>query len=184
MTDWVAENRSSAWVPGRWRLSARLLVVDPAERVLLVPVRDPVDGREWWETPGGGVDPDESVVAAAVRETREETGYLIDPPVVGPLIWRGAVRYSWLGVRRLSRQMIYRVDLADMPVRVARALVDDELGALGEPRWLSADEVVASPIPVAPFRDLREWHRVFTARELVDSATMDWEPRRWEVSPV
>jgi 8-oxo-dGTP pyrophosphatase MutT (NUDIX family) len=51
-----------------------VIVEDPRGRVLLLQ-RGPTDpwmpGR--WNLPGGGVDPGESPVEAAMRETREET---------------------------------------------------------------------------------------------------------------
>ena len=51
------------------RLSARLFVVDPADRLLLLDCTDPADpGTDWWEVPGGGVEPGEDEVVAAVRE--------------------------------------------------------------------------------------------------------------------
>jgi 8-oxo-dGTP pyrophosphatase MutT (NUDIX family) len=60
------------------RDTARLIVLDPAGRVLLFrftpPGRDP-----FWATPGGAVDPGEDFPAAARRELFEETGIIADP---------------------------------------------------------------------------------------------------------
>ena len=46
-----------------------------ADRVVLVRQYRHVAGRDSWEIPGGGVGPDEEVLAAAQRELREEAGY-------------------------------------------------------------------------------------------------------------
>lgn len=68
---------STASAPVR-RDTARLLVLDPENRVLLFrftpPNRDP-----FWATPGGAVDPGEDFPTAARRELFEETGIVADP---------------------------------------------------------------------------------------------------------
>ena len=57
------------------RRAGRVIVLDPDDRVLLLRYdEDPPAGRHW-ATPGGGLDPGESYVAAASRELAEETGW-------------------------------------------------------------------------------------------------------------
>jgi 8-oxo-dGTP diphosphatase len=57
------------------RRAGRVIVLDPADRVLLLRYdNDPPDGRHW-ATPGGGLNPGESYAAAASRELTEETGW-------------------------------------------------------------------------------------------------------------
>jgi 8-oxo-dGTP pyrophosphatase MutT (NUDIX family) len=58
----------------RFRPTARLLVLDPADRILLFSAEDP-RGRFWF-TPGGGLRTGENPVAAAARELAEETGHI------------------------------------------------------------------------------------------------------------
>ena len=43
------------------RTAARVILIDTAERVLLLGARDPADGRVVWFVPGGGVEADESL---------------------------------------------------------------------------------------------------------------------------
>ncbi|MCU1488835.1 MAG: hypothetical protein JWM85_240 [Acidimicrobiaceae bacterium] len=52
----------------------RVLCLDADGRLLLMKWRDPVDGHETWEPPGGAVEPGETLLDAAVRELGEETG--------------------------------------------------------------------------------------------------------------
>jgi len=56
-------------------LDVRAAVLDEAGRLLLV--REAADGR--WAMPGGFADVNEGLVAGAVREVREESGYLVEP---------------------------------------------------------------------------------------------------------
>ena len=61
----------------RRRLSARLLIVNDAGRLLLfrfVHKTGPLAGQDFWATPGGGVEEGETLDQAAVRELAEETG--------------------------------------------------------------------------------------------------------------
>ncbi len=54
-----------------------LVVVDGDQRLLVD--ENPVGRPAGWYLPGGGVDHGESVVAAAIREAREETGIEVRP---------------------------------------------------------------------------------------------------------
>ena len=71
----------------RRRRSARLLIIEPAGRVLLfrfVFKKGPLAGEDYWATPGGGVEEGETFEQAAIRELREETGIPVEsvgPPV-------------------------------------------------------------------------------------------------------
>ena len=66
------------------RPSARVIVIDGTDSVLLFLVKDPVDPKPpLWITPGGGINPGEALGEAAARELSEETGLLIDPAELG-----------------------------------------------------------------------------------------------------
>ncbi len=68
------------------RTAARVVVLNADRHVLLIQATDPADPRkgEWWEIPGGGMDPHESSADAARRELREETG-IVDAEI-GPCV--------------------------------------------------------------------------------------------------
>jgi 8-oxo-dGTP diphosphatase len=72
--------------PLRLRPAARAIILDEDDRVLLCRFQFARDGREVvvWATPGGGVEPGESLLAALRRELLEEVGLAIqdEPPHV------------------------------------------------------------------------------------------------------
>lgn len=72
----------------RERLTARVLLFDPADRILLMKGRLPGDptGPAFWFTIGGEREPGEAVLETAAREIVEETG-LADAEL-GPMVWR------------------------------------------------------------------------------------------------
>lgn len=67
---------------GEPRVSARAVVVDSDDRVLLI--RHHADGREFHVLPGGRVEPGETAAEAAAREVLEETGLRVS---IGDLLW-------------------------------------------------------------------------------------------------
>src|SRR5690606_28107491 len=63
------------WVPGPdgvpFRRAARVILLDDADRLLLVRGHDAGEtSRSWWFTVGGGLEPGEDVRAGALRELR------------------------------------------------------------------------------------------------------------------
>lgn len=60
------------------RLAAYAVVVDSEGRILLSWYNGGVRGVPGWTLPGGGVEYDESIEEAIVREVHEETGYVVE----------------------------------------------------------------------------------------------------------
>lgn len=91
--------------PPRERQTARVVLLDPEGRILLMKGRlpDQPQGPWFWYTVGGGVDPGETLTQAAAREVVEETG--LGDVVLGAVVWRDEVILRDVeGEERLFRQ--------------------------------------------------------------------------------
>jgi 8-oxo-dGTP pyrophosphatase MutT (NUDIX family) len=71
----------------RERHTARVLLLDPEDRILLMKGRMPHDptAPAVWFTVGGGAEPGETVFETAAREIVEETGFT--DARLGPVVW-------------------------------------------------------------------------------------------------
>lgn len=88
------------------RTTARVVLLDPADRVLLLHGYDPrTPTLTWWYTPGGGMEPGETLHECALREVVEETG--IRDLRIGPLMWRRRADYPFAGRRYHSDEWFY-----------------------------------------------------------------------------
>ena len=122
------------------RLGARVLLLDPDDRLLLMHAHDPAEpGRRWWELPGGGLHPGETTAQACRRELAEETGIELDE--VGPCVWVRETRFRFRSRHYHRREWVHLARLP-YPVPAARAqtryTANEQLTLLGE-RWWSAE---------------------------------------------
>jgi len=115
------------------RHAVRAIVVDPAQRILLLHYANEFDS--WWIPPGGGIDPGESDEQALRRELREELG--LEEFEIGPLLWESS-RYFTLDAAFCGQNN--RNYLVRVPVMEARAISEAD-----DARWFTLDEVQALP---------------------------------------
>lgn len=121
--------------PLRTRRTARVLLIDDQERLLLFSDSDPgVPGRRWWITPGGGIDPGETDREAAVRELEEETGLLVaEDDLTGPVMTRTVVHgYSDVVIDQEDVFFVCRVPAFDVSTA---GHTEDELLTMAMHRW-------------------------------------------------
>jgi len=126
------------------RLGARVLLVDPDDRLLLLRAHDPAaPDRRWWELPGGGLHPGETTAQACRRELAEETGIKLEPDEVGPCVWVRETHFRFRGRHYHRREWVHLARLPEIGARAhTRHTANEQLTLLGE-RWWSAGELAA-----------------------------------------
>jgi 8-oxo-dGTP pyrophosphatase MutT (NUDIX family) len=154
--------------PLRTRRTARVLVVDESGRMLLFSDSDPgLPGLRWWITPGGGVEPGESDLEAAVREVREETGLSVAASdLVGPLARRHVV-HGYTDVVVQQDEVFLGVTVAPFEVDVAGHTEEERL-TMTEHRWWTRDELATTTETIWPVAVLGLWDRMDLGGESVD----------------
>ena len=137
---------------GRYfRRAARVLLLDPQDRVLLVRGHD-VDRpeRSWWFTVGGGIDAGETPEQAAVRELAEETGLRIDSSdLIGPVLTREAV-FDFEAEHVRQDEVFYYAHLRHVGEISREGWTAVERSFMDEIRWWSASELRKVEIEVFP----------------------------------
>jgi TDG/mug DNA glycosylase family protein len=130
------------------RRGVRALIVDPADRVLLV--RFDFPDKQVWTQPGGGANPGESDEQALRRELAEECG--LREFELGPCIWTRthwtAGMAGWGGQE--ERIYLVRTDAFDPTPEWTPAQLAEE--GMGAQRWFTRSELREAGLIFAPRR--------------------------------
>ncbi len=120
------------------RRAARVLLVDPDNRVLLLHGFNPSAPAElFWFTIGGGIDPEESTAEAAARELLEEAGLAVDPADLGDPVWQRIAEFGFDGRRYRQEEDYFLLRVESVEVSLAGLDTIEQETVVGY-RWWEA----------------------------------------------
>jgi 8-oxo-dGTP pyrophosphatase MutT (NUDIX family) len=132
------------------RVCARVLPVNAAGEVLLLHGWDPAAPEApYWFSVGGGLDEGESLADAAVRETLEELGLVVEPDELVE-VGREDVEFDW-GEWHLVQDQTYfalRLDVDAAEVHF-RGLEPLEVGSIDDAQWWTSEALEADGTAVS-----------------------------------
>jgi 8-oxo-dGTP pyrophosphatase MutT (NUDIX family) len=132
------------------RRAARVLLVDRADRTLLLRGSDPArPGLRWWFTPGGGLEDTETPAEGAARELFEETGLRVDAARLGDPIWHQVTEFSYDNRHYRQDQDFFLGRVDEWQVDTAGFDAEEKL-SIDAHRWWSAEELDAADETVYP----------------------------------
>jgi len=134
------------------RRAARVLLLDSADRVLLIRSAlvpgDPAGGYAWF-TPGGGVEDGESLAVAAARELREEVGLAADVADLRPVAYTsGHADLGWANGLFRDDFFLHRVDSHQVDTSAQTAF---EWSHYDGHQWWTLAELATTTETIYPF---------------------------------
>ncbi|MEU4230095.1 NUDIX domain-containing protein [Nonomuraea sp. NPDC026600] len=134
-----------------FRSTARVLLVDAVDRLLvyrglLLQVEEPFYA---WFTPGGAVDPGETLHQAAARELGEELGYVIAPSVLGPVVATSSGTWSLGGETFSSVDSYFFLRVSGLEVDTS-GMDDEERRVTDRFEWWTVSQLRSAAELVVP----------------------------------
>ena len=125
------------------RTSARVVLLDECDRVLLLRGHDPqTPDVPFWFTVGGGMELGESLRAAAIRELWEETGRAVDSSALRGPIWRRVAVFTFDGQLVRSEELFFVVRTATFEPKAAEP-TPMEQQIVTDSKWCVAEDIRA-----------------------------------------
>ena len=132
------------------RRAGRVLLIDAAQRTLLLHGTDPARAdQRWWFTPGGGLAEGETPAQGAARELLEETGLRADPAELGEPVHHETTEFSYDNRQYRQKQDFFLLRVEEWQVDTAGFDAEERQTIVGH-RWWSADEIDASTEQIFP----------------------------------
>lgn len=148
-----------------------MLLLDRADRLLVLRAHDPHQPeRSWWFTPGGGIDPGETARACAVRELREETGYVIAESALEGPVWERTAIFDFLSQPYVQHEVFFKARLDDATAVEETAWSINEMDTIDGMEWLTHAEIATAEIEVFPQALRGQWYPF-----------LEWDGRTWQL---
>jgi 8-oxo-dGTP pyrophosphatase MutT (NUDIX family) len=158
------------------RPAARVVLLDPDQKIFLMNGSDPIrpEKGDWWEIPGGGIEPGETSQRTAARELYEECGF--SDIEMGPCIWTQYVEFDFAMYHFKSDERIHLARTSHSSEWNPQGLEALEAAAFDDARWWSIDELVEAKVKTLPERLLEFLPRIINGD--IPSNPIDISPKQ------
>ncbi|PIS00763.1 MAG: hypothetical protein COT84_05830 [Chlamydiae bacterium CG10_big_fil_rev_8_21_14_0_10_35_9] len=129
------------------RKSIRILLINDEQKLLLMCANDQKttskDGSycgKFWFPIGGEIEPGESLIDAATRELKEETGLNKEDVTFGPIVWFGSFEMVINGMLTRLKQKFIIAHTKNKSITL-KYLTSDEKKVIEKIQWMSFEQI-------------------------------------------